>query len=150
MKGKMQGKEKVISLEPGKIIALAIVIVAVIFALTSVILVVRSFMRVSKIEVTGYSSYDREDVITASGIKLKDKLYSIDKDEVAKNIMRDCSYVSDVKVKRKFPNTVKLDLECYTTVWYVEIEGDFYSLDADLRVLEETVNEQKYINGKMR
>jgi hypothetical protein len=44
---------------------------------------------------------------------------------------------------------VSIDLECYTAVWYVEIEGDFYSLDADLRVLEETVNEKKYINGKI-
>ena len=148
-RGTTRDQDKFISLDINKITAFAIVIIALVFALISVILVVRSFMRVSEIEVTGYSSYSREDVITASGIKMRDKLYSVDKDEVARKIMRDCPYVSKVDVKLKFPNTVKLDLECYTSVWYVEMEGDFYSLDADLRVLEETFNEQKYINGKI-
>ena len=142
-------RERSISLDINKITAYAIVIIAIAFALISVILVVRSFMRVSEIEVTGYSSYSSEDIISASGIKMGDKLYSVDKAEVVKNIMRECSYVSSVNVKFRFPNTVSIDLECYTAVWYVEIEGDFYSLDADLRVLEETVNEKKYINGKI-
>ena len=142
-------RERSISLDINKITAYAIVIIAIIFALISVILVVRSFMRVSKIDVTGYSSYSSEDIITATGIKMGDKLYSIDKSEIERNIMRDCPYVSSVNVKLRFPNTVKIDLECYTAVWYVEIEGDFYSLDADLRVLEETFNEQKYINGRI-
>lgn len=149
MKGRAQDHEKVVSFDLNKIIAIAVVVIAVVFAVISAILLVRSFMRVGEIDVTGYSSYEREDVISASGIKMGDKLYSIDKDEVAKRIMRDCPYVSAVDVKLRFPNTVKLDLECYTAVWYVEIEGDFYSLDADLRVLEETFNEQKYINGKI-
>ena len=149
MKPKAQDPQKVVSLDFNKIIAFAIVVIAVVFALISAVLVVRSFMRVSEIEVVGYSSYDREDIITASGIKLKDKLYSVDKGEVEKKIMRDCPYVSSVDVKLRFPGTVKIDLECYTAVWYVEIEGDFYSLDADLRVLEETFSDQKYINGKI-
>ena len=142
-------RERSISLDINKITAYAIVIIAIVFALISVILVVRSFMRVSEIDVTGYSSYSSEDIITATGIKMGDKLYSIDKSEIARNIMRDCPYVSSVNVKFRFPNTVKIDLECYTAVWYVEIEGDFYSLDAELRVLEETFNEQKYKNGKI-
>ena len=90
MKGKTQGEEKVLSFDLNKIIAIAVVIVAAVFAIISVTLIVRSFMRVGEIAVTGYSSYDREDVISASGIKLKDKLYSVDKDEVEKKIMRDC------------------------------------------------------------
>ena len=103
-------RERSISLDINKITAYAIVIIAIAFALISVILVVRSFMRVSEIEVTGYSSYSSEDIITATGIKMGDKLYSIDKSEIERNIMRDCPYVSSVNVKLRFPNTVKIDL----------------------------------------
>ena len=112
-------------------------------------LVFRSFLKVTRFEVTGYSSYAKEDIITASGIKKGDRLYSIDRGDVADRIKKECPYVIGAKVKRVFPNTLSIDVECRAPVWYVEIEGDFYSLDAELCVLEETVNEQKFINGRI-
>ncbi len=147
MKGKEAKREKTVEIDLNKLIAVALVIIAAVLSVLCVVKTVKSFMRVKEFEVTGYSSYEREEIITASGIKPKDRLYSIDKKEVAERIIRECPYISKADIELVFPNTVRIDVECYAAAWYVEIEGDFYSLDSNMRVLEETVNEQKYING---
>ena len=149
MKSGGEKRERVVEVDINKLIAIALVILAAVLMIACAVNIVKSFMRVSEFEITGYSSYEREEIIIASGIKLRDKLYAIDKDEVAEKIIKECPYISNVDIKLKFPNTVKIDVECYAAAWYIEIEGDFYSLDADLRVLEETYNEQKFINGKV-
>ena len=35
------------------------------------------------------------------------------------------------------------EVECHEPIWYVEISGDFYVLDGELRVLEETRNVER-------
>ena len=141
--------ERVLKLNINKLIAIAIVMLAAVLTVVCIFKVVSGFMRVSEFEITGASSYEREEIITASGIKMRDKLYSIDKKEVEKRIMRECPYISSVKVKRSFPNKVKIEVESFAAAWYIEIEGDFYALDSELRVLEETSNGQKFIDGKI-
>ena len=144
-----KGNEKVIELDVYRLIWLVAVLIATALTVFGVIKLVQSFMKVSRFEITGQYSYEQEDIIDSSGIRLGDKLYSIDKKEVAENILTRCPYVSKVRVDTKFPNTVVIELESYSTAWYMEIEGDFYALTVDLLVLEETSYEQQFIDGKI-
>ncbi|MBO7250066.1 MAG: FtsQ-type POTRA domain-containing protein [Clostridia bacterium] len=142
-KGSNKG-ERTLEINLTTLIALVSLVIMLVLAILASISVIKSFARVSKIEVFGDSPYEREEIVNASGIRAKDKLYSIDKEEAERSIKAYCPYVDKVTIESKFPNTVKITVESKAASWYVEIYGDYYALDEDLRVLEETSNKDKF------
>ena len=147
MKRRREKAQKVIELDYHNTIWIALSALAAVLAIICTVRLVRSFSKVSEFEVTGASGYEIEEIISASGVRKGDKLYSVDEEKVAKRIKTECPYISEVTLECKFPDTLRIDVECYVTSWYVEIEGDYYSLNSELRVLEETANSQKFIDG---
>lgn len=147
MKRGSKQSEKTIEIDVMTLVRVAIVTVMLALAILGVIRLTRSFMRVSVIEVRGDSPYEQEEIITASGIKMKDKLYGVDAEIVEKNIKAYCPYINEVELETRFPNRIRISVESLAPSFYVEILGDFYALDADLRVLEETYDNQKFIAG---
>ncbi len=139
--------ERTIEIDKMKIISAVIILIMCVLVLIGVIRLVRSFMKVSDFYVTGDSPYEIEDIVNASGIRPGDKLYKIDVDAAKRRIMASCPYISEIEIKSRFPNTVEIRVESLTASWYVAIAGDYYALDSNLRVLEETSNNQKFING---
>lgn len=149
MKGKRQRTEKTIVIDIVKLISLLLMIAMCVLLLISVVRYVKSLMKVSGFDITGDSPYEREDIINATGIKFGDKLYGIDYQEIEKRIMTDCPYINEVEIKSVFPSTVKIRVSSLTASWYIKIVDDYYALDADLRVLEETTDNKKFINGNV-
>ena len=147
MKRRADKAEKIIELDLMKLITAIIVLIMCALTILAAVRFVRGLMRVSAFEVTGDSPYEREEIINASGIKSGDKLYGIDAETVEKNIKARCPYVQSVTVKSRFPNKVKIDVTSQTASWYIEIAGDYYALDAELKVLEETSDNKKFISG---
>lgn len=147
MKERSKRSEKTVEIDIMTLISVAIVIVMLVLAIFGVVRLIKSFMRVSVVEVRGDSPYEQEEIITASGIKMKDKLYEVDAEEVAKSIKAYCPYINEVEVQTRFPNKIKISVESLAASFYVELFGDFYAVDADLRVLEETPDNQKFIAG---
>ena len=147
MKRREDRAEKVIEIDLMKLIRALIVLAMCVLLVISSISFVKGVLRVSRFEITGDSPYEREEIINASGIRPGDKLYGIDPESVEKNIRARCPYIQKVIVKSRFPNKVKIDVTSQTASWYIEIEGDYYALDADLKVLEETVDNKKFIDG---
>lgn len=139
--------EKTIEIDVMTLISVAIVIVMLALAIIGVVRLTKSFMRVSVIEVRGDSPYESEEIINSSGIKMKDKLYEVDAEAVEKNIKAYCPYISEVEIDTKFPGKLRITVESLSASWYVEIFDDFYALDANLRVLEETSDNQKFVAG---
>lgn len=140
-------QEKVIEIDIMKLISALLVIVMLALTLIGIVSFVRSFMKVSRFEVLGDSPYDERDIITASGIRYGDKLYDIDVEGAIEKIKTNCPYIEDVEIDSKFPNKVEISVSRYSASWYIEIFGDYYALDSELRVLEETTDNQKFING---
>lgn len=145
MKRGSKQSEKTIEIDVMTLISIAIVIVMLALAIFGLVRLTRSFMKVSVIEVRGDSPYEPEEIITASGIKMKDKLYEVDAEAVEKNIKAYCPYINNVEIQTRFPNKIRISVESLAASFYVEIFEDFYALDADLRVLEETYDNQKFI-----
>ena len=143
----MKKQEKTIEIDSMRLISAILVIVMLVFTLTGIIIFVRSLMKVSVFEIFGDSPYDERDIISASGIKYGDKLYDIDVDTAKESIKTYCPYVEDIDIESKFPNKVQITVSQYTPSWYIEVFGDYYALDSELRVLEETTNNEKFING---
>ncbi len=147
VKERSGSQEKTIEIDIIRLVSAILIIIMLVLTVVSVISFVRSFMKVSVIEVLGDHPYDERDIITASGIKYGDKLYGIDTEQIKKNIKTYCPYIEDIEVDSRFPNKVQISVSQYSASWYIEIFGDYYALNADLRVLEETTDNQKFING---
>lgn len=149
MKKKSQKAEKTIVIDIVKLISVLLIIAMCVLLIISAVRYVKGLMKVSGFEIIGDSPYDREDIINATGIKLGDKLYGIDYEEIEKRIMTECPYINGAKIKSVFPSTVKINVSSLSASWYVKIIDDYYALDADLRVLEETTDNKKFINGNV-
>ena len=118
------------------------VIMCALFAFTT-FLFVRGFFEIKKFEVVGVTTYEYPEIVNASSLKKGDKLYSADLDAAASKIMEACPYLESVTVTARFPNTVRFSLEEKSPSWYIDIAGDYYVLDSNLRVMTETSSKDR-------
>lgn len=124
------------------LLLLVTVLMCAVFVFTS-FLFIRSLFGIRHFEVVGVTTYEYTEIVNASSLKRGDKLYSIDKKAVVANIMEACPYLESVKVSAKFPNTVRFSLEEKSPSWYIDIAGDYYVLDSDLKVMTETSSRER-------
>ena len=111
-------------------------------------LFIRSFLPVTKFEINGvmtYKIYDAADFIGAAGIRRGDRLYDIDLDEAEKKILEECTYIEKIELKRKFPNKLVFNVEEKLPHWYIELAGKYYSLDSELKIIEEAESNTSYV-----
>lgn len=136
-------REVTVEIDMLTVVSVALIIVMGVILLFSIINLFKGFIGVRKFEVVGDSPYLASEIAAGAGIKKGDKLYRLDKNEVEKAILLNCPYIEKVNIKTSFPNKIKFEVECYKPIWYIEISGDFYVLDQELRVLEETRNKER-------
>ncbi len=108
---------------------------------------VRSLLPVKNMVVAGSMQYEKHEIVNASGIKEGDRLYKIDSKKVREKLLEECLYLEDVKIEKKFPNTVIFRVEEKTPAWYVEVSGTYYVLDEDMLVIDELYSNQKMIDS---
>ena len=120
------------------------ILMCAVFVFTS-FLFVRGLFGIRNFEIVGVTTYEYTDIVNASKLKKGDKLYSVDLEAVAANVMEACPYLESVKVTAKFPNTVRFSLEEKSPSWYIDIAGDYYVLDSDLRVMTETSSRDRLV-----
>ena len=104
---------------------------------------VKSFIGVRTFEIIGASPYEASELAAGADIKKGDRVYRIDKDKAELDILSNCNYIKSVKLKKGLLGKIKFVVESYKPLWYLEISGDYYVLDGELRVLEETKNRER-------
>lgn len=71
------------------------------------------FFKADHIEITGNSRYSNEEIIAAGGIAQGDNLYMINKYEIAGKLTSTLPYVEGVRIYRKLPDTLCMEVrEC--------------------------------------
>ncbi len=141
--------EKVIEIDFIKFITVVAIALMCVLAAIGVINVIKSFMVVTEFEVSGVSPYDRDDIVKAASIRPKSKLYEVDYEATINRIKTELPYINDVKIESKFPNKIKITVESAAPTWYIESFGDFYALDTNLTVLEEAVNDERFVKANI-
>lgn len=97
-----------------------------------------SAFKIEKIVVVSNNiPYSESELFEICEIQKKDKLFGIDLSEVEKKLLNNIGYIHSVKVRRGFPNSLKIIAECDEGRYYINISGEYYVLSEDLRVLEE-------------
>ena len=109
-----------------RLVIMLAVVAAIVFG-------VAVFFKVSDVEVQGNTLYSAQQIITASGIEKGDNLLTVNKAEIAGNIMAQLPYVEKVSVGRSMPDTIVLRVEESTvtfavstdtnTIWLINAQG---------------------------
>ena len=130
-----------------RIALLCVTVLMCAFACVSLFLFIRTFLPVKRFELSGVTQYERAEMIALSEIREGDKLYSVDLEAAERRLLEKCPYLETVEVDRVFPDKIVFKVTEKTPHWYIEVSGDYYALDGDFVVIEETVNRQKFINA---
>ena len=104
--------------------------------LVGLLLIVLPMFRVQRIEVEGNTYYSDDEIRIASGIEIGEELLAIDMEAVKTGIWK-LDYVDSFKVVRSL-NAVRIVIEERKNVMYTEFNGKYFSIDREMRVLEES------------
>lgn len=107
-------------------------------ALSAVIaLCLTVWFHIARIEVQGSSVYSTEQIIEASGVKIDGNLFRIDSGFAVANIKKTLPYISDVKVERKLPATVRINVTPAKEYAYISQNVGSLIIDESLKVLKD-------------
>ena len=97
---------------------------------------------IANIEVTGTERYAADDIVSVSGITVGDKLFSpfLDADAAEAAIVDRFSYIGSVKVRRRLPDTIVLEITEDEPVFLSEMYGEYWVLSRDMRLLERSLS----------
>ncbi len=105
------------------------------------------FFRVSNIEVSGADHYTESEIVEASGVKVGDNLMFVNREAVQNRLSTELIYIGTVKVSRKLPNTVVIDVSESGTVASVNTDSGIWLIDKNCKLLEkfDTADTTTYI-----
>ena len=89
-----------------KVLSILVICGAIIAALTL-------FFRVDTIAVTGQQRYTEEQVQEVAGVLPGDNLFLLDKYDVAGKIVKQLPYIEEIRINRKLPDTLLIQLKEY-------------------------------------
>lgn len=109
---------------------------SVILAAVAVVAALTLFFKVENIEVTGTGRYNADDIIAASGVETGDNLVLLDRYRVSQRIYTALPYITDVRPKPKFPNTLEIEVTETQAVAAIQGAGGYWLLSANGKILE--------------
>lgn len=112
--------------------------IAVVF-LAIIVLAVLSFtifFPIKSVEVKGSSRYSVKEITEAADIKMGGNLFSTDLSDVEEDIVSQLSYISKVKIERKFPSTIVLTIEKAVPFAQIENGSEYGIIEANGKCLE--------------
>lgn len=112
--------------------------ICAVVAVAAMILAITSFFRMEHITVTGMSRYSEQEVLDASGLELGGNLYFINKFEVKKELFRRLPYVEEIRINRKLPDTLLIDVRECSAEAAVRDGASYWLLSGNGKLLEQT------------
>ena len=144
-RSKKQKTVTVIEVDVRKLIRLIVLIVMSVLTLITLVRFCLRQISVDSFEIEGDTLYQVGELRQIVGVARGDKLYRMDLDEMEEKILAKCFDIKSINIKRKFPNRLIFEVEERKDMWYLEIANDYYVLDEEMLVIEETGNEEMLI-----
>ena len=94
------------------------------------------FFKVKTVSVEGASKYSEDLLIIKSGIIAGENLYSYSEKDIEEKLMLNYPYISNVKLKRRWPDKITIQVSEDTAAYVTEIYGETLILSESLRILE--------------
>ena len=109
------------------------------FLVAGLVVALLLFFNINKISVTGDGVYSSEEIIRVSEIEIGDNLIFLSKNRINKLITEKLPYVGSVKLKRRLPAHLEIQVTKTDAVFGIAQDGFNSLLDRDGKVLETNV-----------
>ncbi len=113
-----------------------LVLLAIVFAPTI-------FFQVSAIDVSGDTRYKSEELIKSTGVKEGDNMFFLDTKQIAEDLKKDYPYLDTVKLHRKLPSTLQIEVSDRTAALSVKYSGEYLIVDMSGKILEKAKSAEK-------
>ena len=105
-------------------------------SLIIVVILMTVFMKVNHIKVVGNVKYSEEEIIRASLIEKGKSLIAVNVIKSQRNICDELPAVEKVKVIKRFPSSIEINVTETAEALFVAVGEHYYSLDVDMRVIQ--------------
>lgn len=95
------------------------------------------FFPIKHIEITGSNLYTAEEIESVSGISIKDNLFMVNESKTLELIQKQLTFVDSIKITKKFPDTIKINVNDSTETYLYKVDEIYYSVDKKGRILKE-------------
>jgi len=106
-----------------------------------------AFMRIKEIRVEGMLMYSPEIIVDSSGLFAGDNLLFINTANISQVIREELPFISEVKITRKLPDTVLIEVSESTAVASISFYGELIIIDSSGRVLARRTAEDFSLPG---
>ena len=113
-----------------KLLSVVLICAAIIVAMTL-------FFRVDEIIVTGQNRYTAEEIRAASGVEPGSNLYLLNKYDVARSITAALPYIENVRVNRKLPDALVIEVRESGRPFAVVQEGVAWLVSGNGKIVEQ-------------
>ncbi|MBE6718826.1 MAG: FtsQ-type POTRA domain-containing protein [Ruminococcaceae bacterium] len=114
------------------------ILLSIVMCLVFIAVCMALFLKIERIEVKGNLRYDGDKIIEASGIRVGQNLYAINKKKARSLIQTEYPYINNVVIRRTLPSTLTFTVTEEEPVYYTVICGEYFILSSTLRVLGRT------------
>ena len=142
-------REKTVEIDLHTVLSVSLLVIMGVLLFFVLFHFIKAFIPISRFEVKGDAEYTASELAGAADIKRGDKLFRLDLKEEKNEIISKCPYVESIDIDRSLFGKMTFVVKCYEPVWYLEISGDYYVLDRELRVLEETQDVDRLYNSDL-
>ena len=94
------------------------------------------FFKVEEITVTGNNRYSQSQIVTASGIKLEDNMFFMNKYQVSDNITSALPYIETVQIRRALPDGLIIAVRECSAPAAITYNGKAWLLSAQCKVVD--------------
>ena len=109
----------------------------ILIAIAAVVGAVTLFFRMDHIVVSGNERYSEQEVLDASGLETGGNLYFLNKYDVKETIFAQLPYVEEVRINRKLPDTLLIEVRECKAVAGIESAGGVWLISDAGKLLEE-------------
>ena len=95
------------------------------------------FFPIKHLKISGSELYDAETLARATNIKTSDNLLLANEESILKRLQEELPFVDNIKLTKKFPDTLYIKVSDATERFCFEADGVYYSTDEKLRILKE-------------
>lgn len=126
-----------------KLSKLAYFLILLLIALCAAAVCIAMFFKVDKITVSGKTVYSESQILKASGIKKGVNILKINMGNSEKEICEQLPYIQSAKVSLSLPTSIKIEVTAAKAEYLVENGSKLIAADADLKVLDESIDAKK-------
>lgn len=112
-----------------KLLSMLVICGAIILALTL-------FFRVNTVAVTGQQRYTQQQIVDASGIRTGDNLFLLNKYDVANRIVTELPYIETIRINRKLPDTLLMEVQECSAVLAVVQENNAWLVSPTGKIVD--------------